>query len=91
MERGTHDGATLPNAAMSKGFYTYKPFLGQSDSRDDARHARRLTPAERQAAKATARQEQLDRRDFQVRMARAGVATFNGSRVTFHSALGRAK
>jgi hypothetical protein len=91
MERGTHDGSLLPNAAMSKGFYTYKPFLGQSDTHDEQRQSRRMTPAERQAAKQAARQDRIERRDFQERMQRAGIAQFNGSRITFYSELRRAK
>ena len=33
MERLTHDGSTIPSASMSKGFYTYQPFLGSRDRR----------------------------------------------------------
>jgi hypothetical protein len=85
VDRLTHDAESLPNAAMSKGFYTYKPFLGQSDAHDDARQSRRMTPAERQAAKLAARQARIERRDFEQGMSRAGIATFSHGRIVFHS------
>jgi hypothetical protein len=64
----------------------YRPFMtGNDDSETRQRATRRMTPAERQAAQLTARQERIERRDFEQGMSRAGIATFSHGRIVFHS------
>jgi hypothetical protein len=64
----------------------YRPFMtGNDDSEARQRATRRMTPAERQAAKLAARQARIERRDFEQGMSRAGIATFSHGRIVFHS------
>jgi hypothetical protein len=63
----------------------YRPFMTGNDDSEVRQPTRRMTPAERQAANLAARQERIERRDFEQGMSRAGIATFSHGRIVFHS------
>lgn len=93
MERLTHDApSAAPRFAAHRDvYYRYQPFLGESDRSDEKRQSRRMTPAQRQAAKERARIDRQLESAFWAKQRREGLCSFDGRTITFYSALGRAK